>query len=113
MVHLRTVHSAFHARVIAARLGADGILTQLRGAVDGPYPVGDVSVWVAEADAECASELLMADEVEAAFDLPDSGEPWERAPRRPLVLGLTGTQVLAVIGLVLIVWSAMLARILG
>jgi hypothetical protein len=55
----------------------------------------------------------MADEVEAAFDLPEVGEPWERAPRRPLVLGLTGTQVLAVIGLVLIVWSAMLARILG
>src|SRR6202022_5101788 len=97
MVHLRTVHSAFHARVIAARLGADGIVTQLRGNVDGPYPVGDVSVWVAEDDAECAIELLLADEVEAAFDLPDEGEPWERRRRQPLLLGLTGTPLLAMV----------------
>ena len=113
MVHLRTVHNAFHARVIAARLGADGIVTQLRGSVDGPYPVGDVSVWVAEDDAECARELLLADEVEAAFDLPDEGEPWEGRRRRPLVLGLTGTQLLALVGIVLIICSGALARILG
>jgi hypothetical protein len=113
MVHLRTVHSAFHARVIAARLGADGIVTQLRGAVGGPYPVGDVSVWVPEDDAECASELLLADEVEAAFDLPEEGEPWERRSRRPLLLGLTGTQLLAVAGIVLMLTSATLARVLG
>jgi hypothetical protein len=113
MVHLRTVHSSFHARVIAARLGADGIMTQLRGNVDGPYPVGDVSVWVAEDDAECASELLLADEVEASFDLADDGEPWERRRRRPLFLGLTGTQLLAAAGIVVIVFSGLLARILG
>jgi hypothetical protein len=113
MVHLRTVHSVFHARVIAARLGADGIVTQLRGNLDGPYPVGDVSVWVAEDDAECASELLLADEVEAAFDPGDEGEPWEPSRRRPLVVGLTGTQLLALVGVVLILVSAGVARILG
>jgi hypothetical protein len=114
MVHLRTVRNVFHARVIAARLGAEGIVTQLRGSVDGPYPVGDVSVWVAEDDAESASELLLADEVEASFDLPEHGEPWEsRRPRRVLVLGLTGTQLLAALGIVLMVWSAVLARIIG
>jgi hypothetical protein len=113
MVHLRTVHSVFHARVIAARLGADGIVTQLRGNLDGPYPVGDVSVWVTEDDAECASELLLADEVEAAFDLGDEGEPWEPPGRRPLVVGLTGTQLLALVGVVLILISAGVARILG
>ena len=48
------MHNSFHARVIAARLGADGIVTQLRGSVDGPYPIGDVSVWVTEEDAESA-----------------------------------------------------------
>jgi hypothetical protein len=112
MVHLRTVHNVFHARVIAARLGADGIVTQLRGSVDGPYPVGDVSVWVAEDDAESASELLLADEVEASFDLPEDGEPWARPRRRPLVLGLTGTQLLAALGIVLMVWSAILARLI-
>jgi hypothetical protein len=112
LVHLRTVQTAFHARVIAARLGADGIVTQLQGSIDGPYPLGDVSVWVAEDDAESAVELLMADEVESAFDLPDEGEPWELA-RRPIVLGLTKTQLLAVFGIAVLVWSAAAARIIA
>jgi len=71
MVLLRTVPSSFHARVLAARLGADGIPTQLRGAVDGLYPMGDVMVYVVERDFEVAQELLLVDEVEAAFDAPD------------------------------------------
>src|SRR5699024_4119345 len=62
MVHLRTVPSTFHARVLAARLGADGIVTELRGSVDGPYPIGDVMVFVEEDELETASQLLLADE---------------------------------------------------
>jgi hypothetical protein len=112
MVHLRTVNSAFHAQVIAARLGADGIPTRLRGSLDGPYPLGDVSVWVASEDAESAQELLLADEVEAAFDLPDEGEPWEDRARRPLLLGLTRSQLLAVFGIAVML-AASLARILA
>lgn len=107
MVHLRTVNSTFHARVIAARLGADGIPTELHGSVDGIYPLGNVSVWVTADDADSARELLLADEVEAAFDLPD-----EREARRPLVLGLTRVQLLAAIGIALL-WSAAMARILA
>ncbi|MGH9125727.1 MAG: hypothetical protein ACRDZ8_13520 [Acidimicrobiales bacterium] len=107
LVHLRTVSSSFHARVIAARLGADGIPTQLKGSLDGPYPFGTVSVWVAPEDAQSASELLLADEVEAAFDLPDEGEPWERAPRLPLVLGLSGLQLLAIFGIAILCATAM------
>ncbi|HUR19091.1 MAG TPA: DUF2007 domain-containing protein [Acidimicrobiales bacterium] len=74
MVHLLSVHDAFHARVIAARLGSDGILTELRGAVDGPYPVrGEVRIYVVPEDLAVARELLLADEVEAMFeDEPDS-----------------------------------------
>jgi len=68
MVLLRTVPSSFHARVLAARLGADGIITQLRGPGEGPYPMGDVRVYVHEDDVEVARELLLADEVEAAFE---------------------------------------------
>ena len=113
MVHLRTVHNTFHARVIAARLGAEGIVTQLRGSVDGPYPIGDVSVWVTEEDAESAGELLLADEVESAFDLPETGEPWDRRRPRPLVLGLTGTQLLAGVALIAVLATAMLARFVG
>jgi hypothetical protein len=68
MVRVVTVTDAFHARVIAARLGADGMITQLRGNVDGPYPMGNVEVLVREDDLDAARELLLADEVEAAFD---------------------------------------------
>ncbi len=68
MVHLLSVHDPFHARVIAARLGSDGILTELRGAVDGPYPVrGEVRIYVVPEDLSVARELLLADEVEAMF----------------------------------------------
>src|SRR5580704_6728168 len=105
MVHLRTVNTAFHARVIAARLGADGIPTQLKGSLEGPYPFGTVSVWVAQSDADSARELLLADEVEAAFDLPDEGEPWEDRARRPLLLGLSRVQLLAILGIA-VLWAA-------
>ncbi|MDQ6928009.1 MAG: hypothetical protein M3159_05015 [Actinomycetota bacterium] len=62
--------SSFHARVIAARVGAEGMVTELRGNLDGPYPMGEVHVYVAEDDLPSAQELLMADEVESAFDNP-------------------------------------------
>jgi hypothetical protein len=68
MVRLATVTSSFHARVIAARVGAEGMVTELRGNLDGPYPMGEVHVYVAEDDLPSAQELLMADEVESAFD---------------------------------------------
>jgi hypothetical protein len=68
MVRLATVHTTFHARVIAARLGAEGMVIELRGNVDGIYPTGNVEVFVAEQDLEAARELMLADEVESAFD---------------------------------------------
>lgn len=109
MVHVRTVPTAFHARVIAARLGAEGIPTDLRGNVGGPYPFGDVSVWVPEEDADEASELLMADEVEAAFyPHPDDEEPSPSS--RPLVFGLTRRRLLAAVGLVLVLFAGVAAH---
>lgn len=72
MVHLLTVSTAFQARVLAARLGSEGIVTQLRGAVGGPYPVGDVLVFVDEDDIDLARQLLLADEVEAAFEASET-----------------------------------------
>jgi hypothetical protein len=99
MVHLRTVSTLFHARVIAARLGADGIFTQLRGNVGGPYPFGPVSVWVTEDSLADASELLLADEVESAFvPSPDDEEPV--APPRRVLFGLTRRQLVALAGAV-------------
>jgi hypothetical protein len=75
MVSLTTVGSSFEGRVIVARLGADGILAQLRGADDGPYPLpGLVEVLVDADQAEEARELLLADQVEAMFEDPERGD---------------------------------------
>ncbi|MDQ2726864.1 MAG: DUF2007 domain-containing protein [Actinomycetota bacterium] len=110
LVHVRTVPTAFHARVIAARLGAEGIPTQLRGNVGGPYPIGNVSVWVTEADADVASELLLADEIEAAFDVhPDDMEP--SPSTRRVVFGLTRRQILATLCLVAMGVAAFFSRL--
>lgn len=74
MVPLLRAEGAFHARVLAARLGSEGVVTQLRGSLDGPYPMGAVEVLVQADDLALAKELLLADEVEAAFP-SDLSEP--------------------------------------
>ena len=68
MVPVLRADGTFHARVVAARLGSEGIVTQLRGNVDGPYPMGSVEVLVTQDDLAAARELLLADEVESSFD---------------------------------------------
>ena len=102
MVHLLTVGSAFQARVLAARLGSEGIVTSLRGAVDGPYPFGDVAVFVDADDMDLARQLLLADEVEAVF-----------AGGRPSAAGRRRLQPWALVLLVIIFASvaSSLARI--
>jgi hypothetical protein len=96
MVHLRTVPNSFHAHVIAARLGADGIVTQLRGGADGIYPVGEVAIFVPEGEYESARELLMADEVESAFETASTGRRgWKH--RRLVVAMALGLLLLLVV----------------
>jgi hypothetical protein len=58
MVKLTTVSSAFEGKVLAARLGTEGVMCELRGGVDGPYPFGLVHVYVEEPDLEQARALL-------------------------------------------------------
>ncbi len=87
MVRLATVGSSFHARVIAARLGSEGIVTALRGNVDGLYPVGDVHVYVDQEELAEAQELLMVDEVESAFDDPEEAVELGAPKELWLVLG--------------------------
>ena len=66
MVHLATVPSEFEARVVAARLGAEGVVWELRG-ISSLYPVGSVEVFV-ESDALAeAREMLLGAEVDAVF----------------------------------------------
>jgi hypothetical protein len=62
MVRLLTTLDQFEARVLAARLGAEGVLWELRGGHDGPYPMGPVHVFVEAADLERAQELVASTE---------------------------------------------------
>ncbi len=82
MVPLVTVSGSFEAKVLAARLGSEGILWQLQGG-EGPYPIGPVRVLVDESDLDLAHAVL---EVVRADD-----EAYEREPgstRAPLALWL-------------------------
>lgn len=81
MVPVLRVSNGFHARVVAARLGSEGIVTQLRGGIDTPYPMGAVDVLVAEEELALARDLLLADEVEDAFLEVDDDKD-EAPPRR-------------------------------
>ncbi|HZA75619.1 MAG TPA: DUF2007 domain-containing protein [Acidimicrobiales bacterium] len=62
MVPLTTAANPMAARILAAHLGAEGIVWQLRGDVDGPYPVGPVEVLVPAADLEVARIIVGLDE---------------------------------------------------
>ena len=95
MVPLATTRSAFEARVLAARLGAEGILWQLRGGTaDSMYPVGSVDVLVAEDDLEKARELLDTDmgdafeDGEADAEVDDRATQWWMAVVVVVLLGL-------------------------
>jgi hypothetical protein len=61
MVHLATLSSSFEAQLVAARLGAEGVVWQLQGPVGGPLPLSDVSVLVDEKDLVEARRILLLD----------------------------------------------------
>ena len=58
MVRLVTVSGPFEAKLLAARLGAEGMIWELRGGVDGPYPIGPVDVYVEADRLADARELI-------------------------------------------------------
>jgi hypothetical protein len=104
MVHLTTASSPFHARVLVARLGAEGIVTTTRGGADGTYPLGGlVEVLVEEDDAEVARSLLRADaeaaDLERRVDAALGVNPARALANRWLVgLTLGAILVVAVVG---------------
>ncbi|HSH60578.1 MAG TPA: hypothetical protein VK988_13260 [Acidimicrobiales bacterium] len=74
MVHLVCVQHEFHARVITARLGSDGIFTEVRPPLGGPYPLpGEVHLFVGEDDVQLARALLSADEDHSSAGTDDGG----------------------------------------
>ncbi|MEA3020707.1 MAG: hypothetical protein QOI47_2231 [Actinomycetota bacterium] len=106
MVPVRKVSDQFEAKVIAARLGASGFVTQLRGGgIEGPYPMGQIEVLVEEEELGAATELLLADDVESSFD--DGGDrPSASAPWR----SWSAVLVVAVLALTVLVRVLSLAR---
>jgi hypothetical protein len=58
MVPLATGLSDFEAKMLTARLGAEGFLWQLRGVVDSVYPLGGIDVLVSDGELPEARELL-------------------------------------------------------
>jgi hypothetical protein len=67
MTYLTTVVGSFHGRVLAARLGAEGVLVVLKGGTD-PYPVQTlIDVLVPADQLSLAREILLADAVDDAF----------------------------------------------
>src|SRR3954447_26615841 len=67
MVPLVCEVAACEAQLLAEGLGSEGIVWELRGG-SCVYPVGWVDVLVESDDLDIAREMLLADEVEAAFD---------------------------------------------
>lgn len=63
MTLLTTVGDAFHGRVLVALLGAEGIVSEMKGAVDSTYPLrGEVELWVEAGNWDTAWEILSADD---------------------------------------------------
>ncbi len=58
MVELISVADHFEAKLLRARLGADGVLCEMRGPVDGPYPVGRVHLYVPADELALARALI-------------------------------------------------------
>ena len=96
MVHLLSVHDEFHARLIVARLGSEGILAELRTPLGSPYPMlGEVGVYVGEGDLELARDLLVADEAEADDQPADEGAARRGLGPGALVITIVAGMVMA------------------
>ncbi len=103
MQHLTSVSGSFHGRVLAARLGAEGVLVELRGLSEGPYPLqGLVGVWVQADQLELAREILLADAVEEAF-ATDAEPDDSLGAERTCLRGLAAATVICVAILLVIV----------
>ena len=94
---MTSVHGAFRARVLQARLESCGIDARLSGSADGVYglTVGDmarVDVYVPEEQLDDARYVLLAGEVDAALAAPsewwDAGVEPRRRRRWPWVVSL-------------------------
>ncbi|MDA8392096.1 MAG: hypothetical protein M0Z87_04690 [Actinomycetota bacterium] len=88
MTLLTTVGDAFHGQVLMARLGAEGIVTEMKGAVGTTYPVrGEVELWVEAGNWDTAREIIRDDDPATvrhgdvfAEDWPTGLADWHTGP---------------------------------
>lgn len=103
-VLLTTVGDVNTARLLAARLSAEGIETRLHGDALGPYPVtvgslAETQLWVLSDRVAEASELLLDAEVNEALSPVENAAP----PTKPRMgWRLTAAAVLAVVAVLLL-----------
>ena len=100
MVPLTTAANPVAARILAAHLGAEGIVWELRGNVDGPYPIGPVEVLVAQEDLAVAREVVVEQVDDDGGDAPGAVD--HRTPKELWVL----------LALILLVAAVLLSRML-
>jgi hypothetical protein len=102
MVRLMTASNPMEARIIAARLGAEGIVWELRGSVDGPLALGPIDVLVDADGFESAKELVLADDVASSVDI-DAQEAYVTTGRDVLwaALALLALALFAVVRIAL------------
>jgi hypothetical protein len=105
MVPLTTAANPLAARILAAHLGAEGIVWELRGNVDGPYPVGPVEVLVPADDLELARALVRSDDEPLPVIDDELGtDPVDDRPERATVSHDRRVRaVILVVGLVLVI----------
>jgi hypothetical protein len=117
MVPLTTAANPLAARILAAHLGAEGIVWQLRGNVDGPYPVGPVEVLVPADDLEVAQAVVASADADGVA-VPDD-EPGADAADGDEIRAATGPRgrpvrmLILVIGLVLVLFTLGRVLLLG
>jgi len=99
MVSVATAKSAFEAKVLTARLGADGVLWEVRGSIDGMYPVGTIEILVDADDLDRALDILSTGELDEEDDIL-----WGSSSRR---------EWLVVVGVGLLTTLFLVVRILG
>ena len=85
--YLTSVVGTIQGHLVVGRLRSEGVNALMRGTGDGPYPFpAEVAVLVPKDQLATAREILLIDQVEAAFD--DGGSQGRPRRRRPNALSL-------------------------
>jgi hypothetical protein len=111
-VRVATVGDLVEARVLAARLGAEGIDVRVHSESLGPYPVtvgglAEAELWVLSDRVDEANQILLDADVNSV--LASVGH--KRAPHEPLPFGIRAIAI--AVGLVIVMlWIVRFARVI-